>query len=241
MSKCFLNLFILLLFGSMGYAQDTLPKINVTFLGKKVLVSWVNRYENVTAINIQRSGDSLKNFTSIGSVLNVNATANGFVDNKEFIPNEQYYRLFISFEGGSYIFTESHKAVQDTMKIRIEPVVEKQNTNLPEKKVVIPNVFVPSRHVYTGKDNNVIISVKDASKNKYALKIFEDNGDPVFELNKIPQDLLIIDKANFVHSGLFRFELYENKVLIEKHKLFIPEDGKPMPLLDINGYEIRNR
>lgn len=103
MVKLLFTFFAIFFLGNISFAQDTLPSISVTQLGKKVLVSWVNPYNSITNINIQRSGDSLKNFTTIGSVLNVNTQSNGFVDSKEFIPSNQYYRLFISFEGGSFI------------------------------------------------------------------------------------------------------------------------------------------
>ncbi|HSN09469.1 MAG TPA: hypothetical protein VLS85_10530, partial [Hanamia sp.] len=74
----------------MSLAQDTLPKITVTELGKKVLVSWNNPFTNVTNISVQRSQDSLKNFTTIGSLLDVSPGINGFTDTKEFIPSNQY-------------------------------------------------------------------------------------------------------------------------------------------------------
>ena len=69
----------------------------------------------MTHINVQRSPDSLKNFTTIGSLLDVSPGINGFTDTKEFIPSDQYYRLFISFHGGSYIFTQSHRPGKDTL------------------------------------------------------------------------------------------------------------------------------
>jgi hypothetical protein len=50
---------------------------------------------------------------------------------------------------------------------------------------------------------------------------------------------LTLDKANFRHSGLFIFELYDDRIIIERHKFFIPKDGKPMPALDMNGHPIR--
>lgn len=225
--------FLLISFFSLSaahvLAQDTLPKVSVTQLGRKVLVSWVNPFETVTAINIQRSGDSLKNFISIGSVLNVNAQANGFVDTKEFIPSNQYYRLFISFAGGNYIFTESHRPAPDTMNI---------SPQVTEQPVKVQTWFVPSRYVYTGKDNNVIIFLPDAKKRKYSIRFYEDDGIFIFELKHVPETYLTIDKVNFNHSGLFRFELYDNKTLVEKHKLYIPKDGKAAPSLDVNGYEI---
>ncbi len=247
MMKKIVQLSFLMMLSVYATAQDTLPKISVTLLGKKALVSWVNTQKNITNINIQRSGDSLRNFTTIGSVFNVNAVSNGFVDKKEFLPNEQYYRLFITFEGGDYIFTESHRPVPDTLKMQPpeivpEPKPKPQPEPKPQPKPKpVQKLFVPSHYVFAGKDNNVTIAVKNAKKNNYSLKVFEDDGTFLFEIRKIPEDSLIIDKSNFMHSGLFRFELYENHNLLEKHKLFIPEDGKSMPLLDENGYEIKNR
>ena len=32
-----------------------------------------------------------------------------------------------------------------------------------------------------------------------------------------------------MHSGIFDFEIFENGVLIEKHKVYVPKDGKPIP------------
>lgn len=216
-----------------SFAQDTLPKISVTKLGRKVLVSWINPYSNTSNINIQRSADSLKGFSTIGSVINVDAATNGFVDTKEFLPSNQYYRLFISFNGGSYVFTPSFRPVEDTSAISM--AVDIPYVEPPRGK----SWFVPSRNVYTGKDNNVIISLHDAEKRKYTIRFFEEDGTFLFELNKISKPFLILDKVNFVHSGLFNFELLDNKIVIEKHKFYIPKDGKPMPALDVNGNEMR--
>lgn len=219
------------------FAQDTLPKITVTQLGKKVLVSWNNPYYNATNIMVQRSGDSLKNFKTIGSVLNVGPGVNGFTDTKEFIPSDQYYRVFISFTGGTYVFTKSHQPVLDTTKAI--PPVEEPKVAKVEPPVREKNIFVPSKHVYTGKDNNVIISLPDAARSKYTIKIYDENGTFLFELKKISESYLTLDKSNFRQAGLYIFELYNNKIIIERHKFYIPKDGKPMPALDKDGHEIK--
>ncbi|MDQ2719165.1 MAG: hypothetical protein M3Z26_05325 [Bacteroidota bacterium] len=229
MYKLFFTTFLFFSLQNISFAQDTLPKITVSQLGKKVLISWLNTYTYITTINIQRSGDSLKNFVTIGTVLNVKAVSNGFLDQKEFIPSTQYYRLFISFEGGNYIFTESHRPAKDTNNITPDII----NYSQPVK-----TWFVPSKHVYTGRDNNVIISLPDASRKKYSIKFYEDNGTLLFELKKIPENYLTLDKANFIHAGLFNFELYENSIIIERHKVYIPKEGKPIPALDENGNEL---
>ena len=198
------------------------PDISVIQRSNKVLISWTNPFTSLTTINIQRSYDSLKNFTTIGSVLNVKAKSNGFVDSKEFIP-PQYYRLFISFEGGTYIFTKSHRPGIDTLKTVVE---------ITEIQQPVKTWFVPSKLVYTGRDNNVIIDLPDAERKKYSIKFFEEDGSPIFELKRITETYLTLDKVNFLHAGLFNFEIYSDDVLVEKHKVYIPKDGKPIPALD---------
>lgn len=235
MYKFSILIFLFLLFHHFSFAQDTLPKITVTQLGKRVLVSWNNPFSNVTNINVQRSFDSLKNFKTIGSLLNAGPGINGFTDPNEYISPNQYYRLFISFRGGTYLFTKSHRPGLDTLsnlpKVPTREIMV--NTENPR------NLFVPSPHVFTGKDNNVIISLPNAPTKKYSVKFFESDGTFLFEIKKVRENYLTLDKVNFLHSGLFIFELYDNHIIIERHKLYIPKDGKPMPALDIDGYPLK--
>lgn len=232
----FCLLFIIMFsFQKICLSQDTLPKITVTQLGKKVLVSWNNPFTNVANINVQRSFDSLKYFKTIGSLLDVSPGINGFADPNEFVPPNQYYRLFISFHGGSYIFTTSHRPGKDTQSEI--PVIEKPNT--AERPGNYRNLFIPSPHVFTGKDNNVILSLPDAAHKKYSIRFYRVDGEFLFEISKIKENFLTLDKANFLRSGLFIFEIYDNRIIIERHKFYIPRDGQPMPAMDAQGNLIR--
>ncbi|MEP7231739.1 MAG: hypothetical protein ABI691_15865 [Ginsengibacter sp.] len=239
MRKSYFIFILLLAVQKISFSQDTLPKISVAQISNKVLISWTNPYTSITNIGIQRSYDSTKYFTTIGSVLNVKAQSNGFIDAKAFLP-AQYYRLFISFEGGTYLFTESHRPGLDTMKVIPNVTTEIGKPVQPTQPLLpVQNYFVPSREIYTGLDNNIVMSLPDADKKKYSVKFFEDDGTFLFEIKKIAEPYLTVDKVNFVHAGLFRFELFDNRVLIERHKFYIPKDGKPIPLLDEQGYELK--
>lgn len=229
MCKFFLTCCILLVFHQISFGQDTLPKISVTELGNKVLISWKNPFTNVTNILVQRSQDSVSGFKTIGTVLNITATSNGFVDNTPSGLYGYYYRLFITLSGGSYIFTNSHRPTFDTTAMPLQ---------VTEIQQPVQTWFVPSQYIYVDKKNQVILSLPDAKNKNYSIKFFESNNDFLFEVKKIKQGFLILDKTNFVHSGLFNFEIYENRILINRDKLYIPKDGKPMPALDINGHEI---
>src|SRR5580704_5017095 len=194
MYKLAIILMLFCILQNKAFGQDTLPRVTVTRISNKVLIAWINPFESVTTINIQRSPDSLKNFRTIGSVLNVRAKNNGFVDAQPF-DSVQYYRLFISFEGGNYLFSMSHKPGFELLKT-VEDIKELPETKefLDPKKIQavtilrpVKNIFVPSKLVYTGKENNVIIALADADKKKYSVRFFEADGTPLFEIKKIAE------------------------------------------------------
>jgi hypothetical protein len=58
----------------------------------------------------------------------------------------------------------------------------------------------------------------------YSIKFFEEDNSPLFEVKQVKEASLVLDKANFLHSGWFKFELYEDGKLKEKNKFFIPKD-----------------
>jgi hypothetical protein len=102
-------LFIFLFFSAILRAQDTLPHFTATARGPgKILISWRNNYPIINQISIQRSTDSLKNFTTLLTVPDPTLPANGVVDNKAPHPNF-YYRLFIVLDAGKYLFTPSQR------------------------------------------------------------------------------------------------------------------------------------
>jgi hypothetical protein len=236
-------------------AQEVLPKISVFQLGDKVIVSWKNDYQqSVEALTIQRSYDSLKNFTTIGSVLNPQNKENGYADAHPPY-NRMYYRVFVTFEGGSYVITPSVKPVKDSLsrgsnpvvrypwQLDARPIVRKPvvgtpivstpepvfdlpptNPSVPTKPE--PAITFPSKWIYTAKDNNVVLHLPEANIKKYTAVFYDELERKVFELTNLKEEYLIIEKVNFVRSGWYNFELFDNGKLVEKNKFFVPKDGK---------------
>ncbi|MEI8059659.1 MAG: hypothetical protein WCG67_05830, partial [Ferruginibacter sp.] len=257
-------LFLLLIqfsfFAVTAAAQDTLPNITVKNLSGQIIVSWVNNYKApVSTINIQRSYDSLKNYTTIGSVLNPQNIENGYADATPPY-NKMYYRVFISFEGGTYLFSNIVKPIKEKLPASLmqlvdslHPFLERENwavkstinnalkpkslaleklsgviteadesrrpllskgnwaaqgtiTNnvkttvigiqpKPQLPVINTNTEIityPSRRIYTGKDNNIVVYLPNAETKKYTIKFFDENENLVFELNKITEPYLTI-------------------------------------------------
>jgi hypothetical protein len=225
----YITFYFILASGACGFAQDTLPRITVRNVSNKVIISWRTTYgAKITNINIQRSADSLKNFTTIGTVLDPNNRENGFVDSKAPNPN-MFYRVFVAFQGGSYVFTKSYRPYLDTSKAQLPvdfPVTDPQKTEQPVTAEPGATGFIPSRYIFTGKENNIIIDLPDAHNTKYSIKFFDEDDNPVFEIAKVIDPYLIIEKVNFLHAGWFYFKLYENGVIKEKNQFYIPKEGK---------------
>jgi hypothetical protein len=102
-------LFSSLIFGIALRAQDTLPRFTAAARAPgKILISWRNRFPAVSQINIQRSSDSLRNFTTLLTVPDPKLPENGAVDSKADHPN-YYYRLFVVLDNGQYFFTHAQR------------------------------------------------------------------------------------------------------------------------------------
>jgi hypothetical protein len=83
-----------------------------------------------------------------------------------------------------------------------------------------------SFHVYTTADGNINIKLPDATDKKYGVKFFEPDGSFLFEIKEVKEPFLILEKAIFLHSGWFNFEIYESGKPYEKWNLFIPLNYK---------------
>jgi hypothetical protein len=92
------------------------------------------------------------------------------------------------------------------------------------KPFVPKEVYRPSVYVYTEKDGNIAISLQDVVSKHYAVKFFEMDDSPLFEIKRVKEAAMLVDKVNFMHAGWFKFELYEDGKLKEKSRFFIPKD-----------------
>jgi hypothetical protein len=92
------------------------------------------------------------------------------------------------------------------------------------KPFVPKEVYKPSKFVYTERDGNIAVNLPTAGLHKYSIKFFNMQGIPQFDIDEVKESPLLIDKVNFLRSGWYKFELYEDGKLKEKHRFFIPKD-----------------
>jgi hypothetical protein len=219
------------------HAQDTLPKFSARNVGnKRIIIEWVNTFQNVTQISIQRSTDSLKNYKTILTVPDPTNPQNGFADTKAD-NDRMFYRLYILLERGVYLFSNAKRPVWDTAvaEKKLNGVTGKPNVIIPAingdstSAIKSPNkprieAWTPSKFVFTGNDGYIRISLPADPEKKYNIKFFTFDDRPIFELKDIRERSFKLDKTSFYRSGWFKFELYEDGELKEKNKFFLPKE-----------------
>lgn len=282
--KKILSLLLLLFIAGKIFSQDTLPKFTLAERGERVTISWTNPFINLIQLNVQRSYDSLRNFSTIYSATSPELHENGFTDIRP-ASVKVFYRIFYVLEGGSYFFSRAKRATgtntfstasgtstaikeyptsrdlstsaftnivagdKRMVTVKMKDSVyrrfsvnafrtfrdsilrQTRDTLFPindslvgVNPYVMTEAFRASQYVFINKDGFVSVYLPLVNDKKYHIKFFEQDGSALFEIPLVRESPLILDKANFVHSGWFLFELYEDNKLKEKNKLYIPKD-----------------
>lgn len=257
-------------------AQDPLPEFSVSDKGNgRVVISWVNPFQSVIQIAVQRSYDSLKRFSTIYSAPSPELPQNGFTD--VIAPGLRvYYRIFYSLEGGAYFFTRIRRPGRDGVIIvetdlrrdRASEIL-KDAIKQPDRKFFVkladtlfttlingdytrfkdsilsqtkdtlyalandtilikpytaPYIFKTSNYIYPDKEGYIVLNLPEAITKNYDLFITEENDAPVFDIKHIKATYLTLDKADFYHSGWYKYELWEDGRLKEKNKFYLAKE-----------------
>ena len=215
-------------------AQDTLPSFSAVIRSGKVIVSWVNPYEDIVQITVQRSYDSLQGFRSILTIPDPRTPVNGYLDAKA-PDTRQFYRLYVQRSGGRFYLTRSRRPFVDSSRsVRFELARNtKSGIRFTDGKSVEDSLFLgsepsrnlykPSDFVYSDDEGNVSLAFPEAGKRKYRIQFLLPDGKPYLNVANLKEPLLTLDKANFQRSGWYEFDVYEDEKFKERNKVFIPK------------------
>ncbi len=261
--KLFVSL-VIVLSGFVAEAQDTLPNFTIKNLGNnRTQISWINPFETIVQLSVQRSFDSLRNFRTIFSPTIPASRQNGYLDTKTPAGATVYYRIYYVMAGGAYFFTPSKKAATGvdftsnmsaaepgeliTIRLR-EAIIGQLNAQQykhfrdsmiyqtkdtlfalsPTEILIRPyaakQMWKASQYIFSTREGFINIKLPNAGTKNYRVIFFEEDGTQLFEITKIKEPVLTIDKANFIHAGWFLFDLYENGVLLERNKFYVARD-----------------
>ena len=191
-------------------AQETLPGFSASLKSNgKVLISWRNNYPAINQISIQRSTDSLRNFTTLITVPDPRIPENGFVDGKAN-GLKMFYRIFILFPDSKYLFTKSRRASIETIEPPIlvakSTVKEKSKTSvspLPSKSKdsAVDEPKIPAALKPAQEEIYLILPKIDNSRIYYMMDNTGMKKPSVGDPGKIKVPTIQVQKTLFVKKG----------------------------------------
>ena len=71
------------------------------------------------------------------------------------------------------------------------------------------------------RNGDIVIAVPSGSTGRYKVRFLDEMNAMLFEVRQISESRLIVEKYNFVHAGIFQYELYRDNELIERRRFRI--------------------
>jgi hypothetical protein len=124
---------------------------------------------------------------------------------------ENKFRAFrdsIAFKTRDTLFTKADGRVD------IHPYSGSYMASSPVKKNSPPLV-------YTDKKGYVNLRLPNPKFYRYVIRFYEPTGKLAFEIQSPKEELLILEKSNFVHAGAFDYEVWQDGSLQEKGRIFL--------------------
>lgn len=229
---------------SNAFAQPLLPDlVAVTQKGMNI-ISWTSPYERLKTIAVQRSPDSTFNWHTIGYVQNLKKGAQAYIDGHP-MPGNNWYRLQIVFGSDLNWYSNRIHLTVDSAQLLLQAVLPTNDSlqklavnvhfndtlavkstngitkpvlsmSIPEASGVDAFAYIKSQYVFTNPfTGHVNVDIKNVKEFKYGLKFFDDKNNDVLDIPHLPEDAVVIDRRNFPHKGMFKFELFRNKEKME--------------------------
>lgn len=244
--KVFAGLFLLffLSFSVASQAQPQLPDmVSVTQKGL-VALGWTAQFDGIKSIAVQRSADSVYNFTTIGFVKNTKKGPQGFIDGHP-MPGKNYYRLYIAFSSdltwisnrilvtvdSAQILAAGVVPTNDSLQrlvsgilpalatVRVDSSTGKPigSTNILPKIGTTAPAIPPSPYVFTNPfTGHINIELPNVYDHQYSIRFYDGTDRLVLDLNRIPESPIVLDKRNFQKKGIFRFDILRDRKAWEK-------------------------
>lgn len=257
-------------------AQPILPDIaGASEKGINVL-SWTCQYDGIKSIAVQRSADSVYNYSTVGYVKNLKKGLQAFIDGHP-APGKNWYRLYIVFNSDLTWYSNRLNLVVDSadirnkrvlppndslqklaanIKIEARPVTSERpvtstsatgtttsgtttttttttSTSAPASTspAVAPRIvltipddgseiegvsYIKSQHVFTNPfTGHVNLELEDYNRHHYSVNFYNDKEKRVLEIPRVTEPQIIIDKRNFQRKGIYKFELRQDRKVLE--------------------------
>ncbi len=87
---------------------------------------------------------------------------------------------------------------------------------IPEDATNEGVVYVKSQYIYTNPfTGHVTIDIPEYKRHFYTVNFLNQEDKKILEIGRISEPMIIIDKRNFQKKGIYKFELQEDRKVLE--------------------------
>lgn len=210
-----------IVYTSIAQLRIQLPNVAIAQNKNTVELKWFCQYEGVHAISVERSLDSGENYERIGEPNTIIKGEQVFTDTHP-VCGSNWYRVQLEFNSGLLWNSHIAKIYMDSSQYFFNKV-EKANsiTNLTVvSDTNIENIdaysYFKSLYINTiPASGHVLVTIQDGDIHNYTIKFLDQNEHFLFQVDGIREKSYSIDKRNFPHKGVYKFQLYKNKEVLE--------------------------
>ena len=210
-----------IVYTSIAQQRIQLPNVAIAQNKNTVELKWFCQYEGVHAISVERSLDSGENYERIGEPNTIIKGEQVFTDTHP-VCGSNWYRVQLEFNSGLLWNSHIAKIYMDSSQYFFNKV-EKANsiTNLTVvSDTNIENIdaysYFKSLYINTiPASGHVLVTIQDGDIHNYTIKFLDQNEHFLFQVDGIREKSYSIDKRNFPHKGVYKFQLYKNKEVLE--------------------------
>lgn len=119
----------------------------------------------------------------------------------------------------------SYKKFKDSIGQKTKDTLFSYENEIVIWKPFIPKpLWKPSLFVYSTLKGYIEINLPKYKTSKYHIVFFDENNNELFKIKQISQPKLKLEKVNFLKSGLYHFNLFDESKLIESNMFYIDKD-----------------
>jgi len=206
---------------SFAQQRTQLPNVAITQNKNTVILKWFCQYEGVHAISVERSLDSGENYQRIGEPNTILKGEQQFLDTHP-VCGSNWYRVQLEFNSGLLWNSQIAKIYMDSSQYYFNKVEKSTPTSslVVASDTNIDNIdaysYFKSLYINTLPYNGHIqVTLNDGDIHNYTIKFMDQNEHLIFTVDGIKEKNYSIDKRNFPHKGVYKFQLYKNKEVLE--------------------------
>ncbi len=142
------------------------------------------------------------------------------INSRVMAPNDSLQKLVANIkieQPKTETNTETNKSSETVNTETPQPLTPPKITlDIPEEETGDGLSYIKSQYVYTNPfTGHVNLDIPEYRSHHYAVYFFNNDDKKILEINRVTDSMIIIDKRNFQKKGIFKFELRQDRKVLE--------------------------